>query len=220
MQRSKASSRRRRTQQGDSVEKRADRTMDLVQMGELSAARHALEGDPIAPGNRQTLYALQDPVEQDRFSVRTSRGSRGPVRHDSGPHQWCWSRNEIALLFACVKSSRGATSGRDSPGCEDRQDDGVAEATGRGARYCGRRFHASGGGAHPRTAAGSGSGATHITFPVRILNEIWASRPHRDLVVSRRNRSVRRDSWRLMGGFGFAFGATILQHPVTVLVDR
>ena len=30
-------------------------------MGELSAARHALEGDPIAPGNRQTLSALQDP---------------------------------------------------------------------------------------------------------------------------------------------------------------
>ena len=57
----KASSCRRRTQQGDSVEKRADRALDLVQMGELSAARHALEGDPIAPGNRQTLNALQDP---------------------------------------------------------------------------------------------------------------------------------------------------------------
>ena len=57
----KASSRRRRTQRGDSVERRADRALDLIQMGELSAARHALEGDPIAPGNRQTLSALQDP---------------------------------------------------------------------------------------------------------------------------------------------------------------
>ena len=43
----KASSRRRRTQQGDSVEKRADRALDLIQMGALSAARHALEGDPL-----------------------------------------------------------------------------------------------------------------------------------------------------------------------------
>ena len=57
----KAAVRRRRRQQGDTVEKRADRALDLVHMGELSAARHALEGDPIAPGNQQTLRALQDP---------------------------------------------------------------------------------------------------------------------------------------------------------------
>ena len=30
-------------------------------MGELSAARHALEGDPISPENQQTLRTLQDP---------------------------------------------------------------------------------------------------------------------------------------------------------------
>ena len=57
----KAAVRRRRRQQGDTVEKRADRALDLVQMGELSAARHALESDPIAPGNQQTQRALQDP---------------------------------------------------------------------------------------------------------------------------------------------------------------
>ena len=43
------------------MEKRADRALDLVQMGELTAARHTLEGDPIALGNHQTLNALQDP---------------------------------------------------------------------------------------------------------------------------------------------------------------
>ena len=73
---SKASSHRRRTQQGDSVEKRADRALDLVQMGELSAARHALEGDPIAPGNRQTLNALQDPERPTG-----SQGSHPRVHH-------------------------------------------------------------------------------------------------------------------------------------------
>ena len=45
----------------EALEKRADRALDLVQMGELSAARHALEGDPIAPGSQHTLHALQDP---------------------------------------------------------------------------------------------------------------------------------------------------------------
>ena len=52
---------RRRRQQGDTVEKRADQALNLVQTGELSAARHALEGDSIAPGNQQTQRALQDP---------------------------------------------------------------------------------------------------------------------------------------------------------------
>ena len=55
----KAAVRRRCRQQGDTVEKRADRALDLVQMGELSATRHTL--DSIAPGNQQTLRALQDP---------------------------------------------------------------------------------------------------------------------------------------------------------------
>ena len=37
------------------------RAEGLVQMGELSAGRQALEGASLAPGNRQTLDALQDP---------------------------------------------------------------------------------------------------------------------------------------------------------------
>ena len=36
--------RRRRREQGDGIEKRANRSLSLVQMGELSAARQALEG--------------------------------------------------------------------------------------------------------------------------------------------------------------------------------
>ena len=52
--------RRRHTPQQD-LDRRAVRIEGLVQMGELSAGRQALEGASLAPGNRQTLDALQDP---------------------------------------------------------------------------------------------------------------------------------------------------------------
>ena len=48
------SSRRRRQQQGDE-ERRSDRARSLVHMGELSAARRALEAAPVAPGTMATL---------------------------------------------------------------------------------------------------------------------------------------------------------------------
>ena len=38
--------------------------MHLVQLGELSSARQALEGAEVAPGDRNTLAALQDPVRR------------------------------------------------------------------------------------------------------------------------------------------------------------
>ena len=61
------STRRRRTQQGDSV------ALDLVQIGEVSAARHALEGDPVAHGNRKTLDSLQDPERPpSQFAAKSS----------------------------------------------------------------------------------------------------------------------------------------------------
>ena len=45
----------------DDLESRAARAEALVQMGELSSARQALEGAVVAPGNDVTLRALQDP---------------------------------------------------------------------------------------------------------------------------------------------------------------
>ena len=50
------SSRRRR----EDVERRANRALSLVQMGELSAGRQALEAAMVAPGTQQTLDLLQD----------------------------------------------------------------------------------------------------------------------------------------------------------------
>ena len=44
----------------DSVDRRAERAQVLVAMGEISSGRAALEGDPIAPGNKSTLNSLRD----------------------------------------------------------------------------------------------------------------------------------------------------------------
>ena len=55
------SSQRRRRVQRDEEERRADRARSLVQMGELSAARGALEALPVAPGTMSKLAKLTDP---------------------------------------------------------------------------------------------------------------------------------------------------------------
>ena len=55
-----SSRRRRRRQQVEDVERRANRASSLVQMGELSAGRQALEAAVVAPGTQQTLDLLQD----------------------------------------------------------------------------------------------------------------------------------------------------------------
>ena len=63
---------RRRRAPPDPVEHRAERAHNLIQMGELSAARQALDGDPVAPGNDATLRALRDPQ-------RRPQAPRGPL---------------------------------------------------------------------------------------------------------------------------------------------
>ena len=55
---------RRSRRGGPMTAQRADRALHLVQLGELSSARQALEGAEVAPGDRSTLAALQDPVRR------------------------------------------------------------------------------------------------------------------------------------------------------------
>ena len=57
-------SRRRRRHARDDLETRAARAEALVQMGELSAARQALEGAAVAPGDDATRSALQNPAKR------------------------------------------------------------------------------------------------------------------------------------------------------------
>ena len=59
---------------------RAERAHRLIQMGELSAARQALEGDPPAPGNNATLQLWCDPE-------RRPAELRGPLAPDLVGHQ-------------------------------------------------------------------------------------------------------------------------------------
>ena len=54
------SSSRRRHNQVDSLEKRANKGLSLVQIGELSAAR-VVEGAEVAPGTLATLRELTNP---------------------------------------------------------------------------------------------------------------------------------------------------------------
>ena len=55
-----AVSRRRKRRGGHDLERRATRAHNLVQVGELSSARQALEGAEIAPGTKDTLSKLAD----------------------------------------------------------------------------------------------------------------------------------------------------------------
>ena len=56
--------RRRHGAQTNDVEKRAAKALMMVQMGELSSARQALEGAELAPGSPATLAALRDPTRR------------------------------------------------------------------------------------------------------------------------------------------------------------
>ena len=91
-QASVASRRRRRRPQGDDVRRRADRAEALVQMGELSAGRAALEGASLVPGSETTRRALVDesrrpsePREPLRDDLFQHRGPRFSLDHDIFP---------------------------------------------------------------------------------------------------------------------------------------
>ena len=67
--------RRRRHQREETVERRAIRALSRVNLGELSAARQALEGASLAPGTHATLWALTDP--ERRLAMRRRGLSQG-----------------------------------------------------------------------------------------------------------------------------------------------
>ena len=56
-----AQARRRRRIDGDNVGRRARRAFHMVQLGEVSAGRQALDGASLAPGDSQTKKALEEP---------------------------------------------------------------------------------------------------------------------------------------------------------------
>ena len=73
-----AVSRRRRTRRvGNDIEVRAARAEALVQIGELSSERQALQGAELAPGNRATLGALRNPERRPPQSPRSTASGVG-----------------------------------------------------------------------------------------------------------------------------------------------
>ena len=96
--------RQRHNRQHD-LERRANRALQLVQLGELSSARVALEGAEIAPGNDDTLRSLEDPTR------------RPPIARDPIPEDLVNFRPAVefsldeALFARTLRSARRGAAG-------------------------------------------------------------------------------------------------------------
>ena len=98
--------RRRCRQQHDDEWKRAARALSLVQMGELSAARQALEGAPVAPGNMAILRALTDP--EKRPPLPREELSRAVA--EAQPTEQ-FELDSVEFLICLRRARRGAAAG-------------------------------------------------------------------------------------------------------------
>ena len=95
----RASSRRRRDQV-DSVEKRANKALSLIQVGELFAAQVSLEGAEVASGTLSTLRELTNTRQELSQEVARSEQSNSI---------WMWMNPSSACF---PTSRRGAAEGR------------------------------------------------------------------------------------------------------------
>ena len=80
--------------------------MTLTQMGELSAARQALEGTPVAPGTMSTLRALTDPEKRPPLP----RAPLSPEVAEAQPVEAC-ELDSIEFLTCLRRARRGAAAG-------------------------------------------------------------------------------------------------------------
>ena len=97
----------RRRRNGDSVEKRARRASHMVQLGELSAGRQALEGACLAPGDQKTLEALKDP---DRRPALPRNSVPDDIAQFAPAEEFSLAQD---LFLANVRSARRGAA----PGC-------------------------------------------------------------------------------------------------------
>ena len=98
--------RRRRRQDSDDDGRRVSRALSLVRVGELSAARQALEGAPVAPGTMATLRALTDP---ERRPPLPREGLSRAVAETQPLEQF--ELNSDEFLVCLRKARRGAAAG-------------------------------------------------------------------------------------------------------------
>ena len=98
--------RRRRHQREETVERRAIRALSRVNLGELSAARQALEGASVAPRTHATLRALTDP---ERRPPMPRRGFSQEIERWEPEHAFSLDGE---MLLTCLRTSRrGAAAG-------------------------------------------------------------------------------------------------------------
>ena len=100
-----SSSVRRRRRSADEEAVRATRALSLVQMGELSAARQALEGASLAPGNLATLGILTDPTRRPPVP----RSALSQEVRDTEPAEPV-ALDPLEFLTCLRKASRGAAA--------------------------------------------------------------------------------------------------------------
>ena len=101
-----SSSVRRRRRSSDEEAVRAARALSLVQMGELSAARQALEGASLAPGNLATLGMLTDPTRRPPVP----RSALSQEVRDTEPAEPV-TLDPLEFLTCLRKARRGAATG-------------------------------------------------------------------------------------------------------------
>ena len=88
------------------MEHRATRAFNLIQVGELSSAREALEGAEIAPGTQETLSKLTDTSKRpDRL--------RDPIPREVIEHAPTRPLEED-VLFKNLRSAKRGTAGEPS----------------------------------------------------------------------------------------------------------
>ena len=75
----------------------------MVQLGELSAGRQALEAAEMAPGTLPTLQALRDPSDALLVLVKTSRGSCSSL---SQPPHWSWMKGYSQRICVLGEGAR------------------------------------------------------------------------------------------------------------------
>ena len=114
--------RRRRTQQ-DTPQRRADRAEAMVQLGELSARRQALEAAPIAPGNMRTSSALTD-IEPSPLRPRAPIPAE--ILFMSLSRFWSWTKISSSSLKSARKGAAGGPSGMLSECVSSRDHSSVA----------------------------------------------------------------------------------------------
>ena len=97
--------RKKRRRGRDPDESRAARALQLVQLGELSSARQALEGAELAPGNEWTLREVRNPARRPDIL-------RDPTPEDimnMAPHEF--ELDEMFFLRTLRSSRKGAAGG-------------------------------------------------------------------------------------------------------------